>query len=430
MALLFLCLITAVIYSYLFTIPPLSLPGDAQRYNGYQAYIIKYSLEHFGQFGLWDQFLSSGVSWISHPGGAQFSPTAWIITFLFNDIHFGSRMLFFVHTITATFAFYVLFRILGLLKTTSFFIAITAIANQYITMFVANGWFEEFLGFTLIPLTVGFLLSAFIKKKNMYAVFAALVMSLHFFMNSYYVFHYNVIIILWVTLILGIHQLWKHRQNKKALVKQFLSFGTTILLFWTIFIGISSIKLLPLLEFRSISSRNIVPLSVVESPGNIMTFLFLYSYLRDPFIPAGHTNPLTQWGNNIGFILFFLSPMYFLFKRTLVYGLFLGLFVIGIWGYFANRIPVDLYAFFYHVIPGFNSNMYPYRFMIIFYFAFLVCVALGLDFLIRQKNKFIVRLGYGMGLITVLSVIWWRLLFQEYSVHTSLKAECIPILQT
>src|SRR3989337_4536777 len=63
----FICIIlllTTFVYSYLLTSAGI-LIGDAERYNAYQAYIVKYSLNHFGQLGLWDQFLSSGMSWIS-----------------------------------------------------------------------------------------------------------------------------------------------------------------------------------------------------------------------------------------------------------------------------------------------------------------------------------------------------------------------------
>src|SRR3990167_6726125 len=71
-----LLVIAALVYNFFLTIGDLSLVGDAQRYNGYQAYALKYSLAHFGQLALWDPFLSSGMSWISHPGGALFSPFA------------------------------------------------------------------------------------------------------------------------------------------------------------------------------------------------------------------------------------------------------------------------------------------------------------------------------------------------------------------
>src|SRR6185369_16775572 len=80
---------------------------------------------------------------------------------------------------------------------------------------------------------------------------------------------------------------------------------------------------------------------------------------------------------------------------------------IGMWGYFANRIPLDLYAVIYRFLPGFNSNNYPYRFMIIINFAFLLCVALGLDILLRQKQRYIRIFGYCIGVLTVAGGLWY-----------------------
>lgn len=398
--------ITSFIYSFLLTIHPLSLVGDAQRYNGYQAYIVKYSLSHFGQFALWDQFLSSGISWISNPGGGQFSPTAWIVTTLFRDPMFGSRMIFFIHTFTASIAFYFLCRVLDLKKITSFFIAIVAICNQYIFMFVANGWFEEFFGLTLIPLTVGLLWLALTRRNYIYAVFGGLAMSLNFFSNSYYVFHYNVIVILWVELVFLIRELFILFEQKKQWTN-LIRYVFSNVIFWVVLIGISAIKLLPLSEFRDISARNFLPLSIVETPDGVMSFSFFNSLFRDFIIPAGHTNSFTHWANDLALFFLFISVIYFFFKRSFTYALFLGLFIIGIWGYFAYRVPVDLYALVYRFLPGFNSNNFPYRFMIIIYFAFLVCVALGIDVLIRRKNKILSLLDVFLGAILVVGTAWY-----------------------
>lgn len=413
--LIFLVLITFFVNSFLLTIPPLSYVGDAQRYNGYQAYIMKYSLEHFGQFGLWDQFLSSGMSWISHPGGGQFSPTDWIVITFFKDPMFGSRMIFFLHTFTASIAAYFFLRVIGLQKLTSFFISVASIANVYIFLFVANGWFEEFFGLTIIPLTTGLLLLAFKKKSYLFAVLAALSMSFHFFLNSYYVFHYHVIILLVILFLLGLKEILiflrdksstKLALYKKKKLNNLISFIFLNSVFWTVFIGISAIKLIPLLEFRNLSVRSQLPLSVVESPGHILDTPVLYESLRYFFIDKSHTNWLSHWSNDIGVSLIIIAILYFLLKRSFIFWMLITIMIIGIWGYLANKAPIDFYSLMYQFLPGFDSNNYPYRFIIIIRFAFFACIALGLDLLIKQKKILSVKLlGIFLGLIISIGAV-------------------------
>lgn len=404
-----LIVVTTFIYSYLFRISSTSIVGDAQRFNGYQAYLVKYSLTHFGQFGLWDQFIASGMSWVSHPGGAQFSPAAWIAISLFSDITRGSLFIFFIHTLTASIGYYFLCKVLGLKKITGFFVAVVSVCNQYFFMFAANGWFEEFFGFTLLPLTVGLLWLSFNKRNFLYAILGGFFMSLNFFSNSYYVFHYNAIAILWVGLAFLVRQLWFISRKKKKQLDIFVYYILSNAVFWLVTVGIAAVKLLPLLEFRSISARHYLPLSIVDSSNGVMTFQFFQSLFRDFIIPAGHTNSFTHWTNDLALALLLLSAIYFLFKKTFKHGVFLALFVIGVWGYFAYRIPIDLYAFIYNFLPGFNTTNYPYRFMIIIYFAFLVCLGLGFDILICRKNKLLAFFGIFLGAVIIYGALFYNI---------------------
>ena len=399
--------VTAVINNFLLTIPELSLYGDGQRFNGYQAYVLKYSLTNFGQFALWDQFLSSGTSWISHPGGALFSPIAWISAFLIPDMNRGSFLIFYLNTFLAAFAYYFLCRVLRLHRITSLFIAILAVSNQYVFTFVANGWFEELFGFVILPSTVGLLWLAHEKKSYKFAVMGGFVMAFNFFSNSYYVFHYNVMCLLWIALLFIGAEAWKVLRQRKKNFKNLIQLIFINVIFWSLFIGVSAIKVLPLLEFRELSARQYLPLSVVDSANGVMTFEFFQPLFRNFIIPGGHTNSTTQWTNDLALIFLALTGMYFIFKRSFRYGAFFGLFMMGLWGYFAYRVPLDLYAFFYNYLPGFNSNNFPYRFMIIIYFAFLVCVGLGLDLIIKKKGKLTSLFGILLGTVMVVGAAWY-----------------------
>ncbi|OGH16799.1 MAG: hypothetical protein A3C30_00460 [Candidatus Levybacteria bacterium RIFCSPHIGHO2_02_FULL_40_18] len=434
---LLLVLITVFTYQFLITAPKTIIFGDAARFNGYIAIVMKYSLIHYGQFALWNQFLLSGMSLISHPSGYHFSPIAWLTIIFFNDPASAARFMELFYISFASVAFYFLLRVLKLSRTTSFLISIPYVANQYAFLFGVNGWFEEFIGVMLLPLTVMFVWLGIMKKNYLYMIIGAIIMSLHFFDNTYYVFHYNSIVLLWIMLMLGLRFLWENRKERNLnFLKHFFSYLSLNVVFWVGFIGISAVKLIPLLEFRSLSSRSLLSLS--ESEVDIQPFSVLWDRLRNFFITPGHTTSFTQWANDIGIFLVLICFIYFLLKRSLLHGIFLGLLIIGIWGYLANQVPIDFYSLIYNFLPGFNSNKYPFRFMIIIQFAFMVCVALGLDLLIRQKRHFIIRFfGYIFGMILIFSTVTFiQTSFKSASLTNSInllekvKNEPINIIKT
>lgn len=396
------------LYSFLLSGWGITSIGDAERYNGYQTYIIRYSLANFGQFALWDQFTSSGSSWISHPGGTLFFPTAWLVMLSTDNILLGSRLFFLIHAITAGVAMYIFLRILKLRRATSFYISIIYLCVQYPFVFGANGWFEEFFAFTLIPIIVGFLWIAFSKQKYLFAVIAGILMSLNFFGSTYYVFHYITIIILWITIIFLLKKLLVIIKNKESL-KKIIPFILINIVFWITFIGISGVKLIPLLEFRNLSSRAFLPLSIIESPDRVMDFSYLYNLLRYFLIPAEENTLTAKITNNLTTFVFILAFLYGLIKRKFTYLVFFGLFLIGIWGYLANKIPIDFYALMYKFLPGFSSNNYTYRFYIIIYFTFITYLALGLDLLINNKHKYIHTAGLLIGaFITIAGIVYFK----------------------
>lgn len=426
---LLLIFITSFLYDFYLRVPLTSILGDTYRYHGYYLYGIKYSLDNFGQVGLWDQLLSSGTSWISNPGGPLFYPPAWLIITFFENLLLGARAFFFIHALTASLAMYFFLRVIGMQKATSFFVAVAAICNQYIILLAINGWFEEFFGFTIIPLTTGLLLLSLKRKSYLFAVLAAFSMSFHFFANTFYVFHYNSIALLIVSIYWGLYLLWENRKNNfSILFKTFFSFLKLQITFWAVFIGISAIKLIPILEFRSLSSRSSFPLSAIETPDLVMTSSFLFERLRNFFVPSGHTNFYTQTANDLAIILLLVSIAYLLLKRSFIYGVFFIMLCIGIWGYLAYRVPVDLYKFLYYFLPGFSSNQYPYRFIIVIHFAFLTCIALGLNLIIRNKHRIFFVPGYIIGFFLFVTLLGYTKNYfnnitfpQENDIHKEMK---------
>lgn len=402
---------TVLIYHYLITSPKTMILGDAPRFNGYISMIVKYSLKNYGQFGFWDQFISGGMSWISHPSGYHFSPVGWLTILLFDDPRLAGRFFELVYVILASCVFYSLLRVLGLSKITGLLISIPYIANEYAIVFSINGWMEEFMAFMLLPATVVFLWLGITRVNYWFMIFGAFVMSLNFFDNSYYVLHYNIITILWISFSLGVKLFWdSKRKTKKVIIKQLLPYFYLNFTFWIVFIGISAIKWIPLLEFRSLSARNYLPLSQIESSGEVMDFTFLVERFRNYLIPGTAASSLEQLGNNFVFAIIIFFVIYTLIKRTKIYLIFLTLLLLGIWGFLANRLPLDLYAFFYNFLPGFKSNMHPYRFFIIMNFAFFVCLALGFEIIIKQRRFSLFRYsGYFIGIIIFISSVSYAL---------------------
>lgn len=439
-----LILVSLYVHSFLIGKDANQFVNDASRYNGFQAMLTKYAIQHFGQFAFWDNLLSGGRSWISDPAGPHFSPFTYPIIAVTNDVYTATRFIILTHAIIAPLCFYFFLRVIGLHHLSSFLFSIPFIANRYAVTFGINGWLEEYYGFYLIPLSAALYWLAVKKQNFWYAVLCGLVLALHFFENTFYVFHYNLIVILWLAVMFGISILItifrKPKATKKKMYKNIprVSSGiwrilfqsenrTTLITFVLInivmlgtMVGIAAIKILPLLEFRELSSRKAVPLEVVEAPGEVETFQFLYrrffSIITEPAnASTAGTSMLYQFTNFalLGFVV--IAIIYFLFKRKFLFATFAGLLFIAVWAYLANRIPIDLYAFFYHVIPGFNSNRLPFRFFIIIHFAFFVLAALGFNYMLQQTKFYLLRY------IVIISAVIIFITSFMYT-HTSYKA--------
>jgi len=407
---LFLMLIVLILYGFLFRINPTAF-GDALRYHGYQTYIIRYSLLHYGQFALWDQFLSSGMSWISHPGGPLFYPITWLVITLFENPVLGTKALMLFHAFTAALSMYLLLRILNLNRFISILVAIPYIANEYGYIVTINGWFEELYGFTLIPLSVALLLLALKEKKYIFSVLAGIVMSLHFLASTYFVFHYNLIILIWLIAVTILFNAKEARKNIYKLKQQVKTIILLVLTMAVVLLGMSAVKLFPLLEFRNLSVREKVPLSVIEHPSNVLPFSYLFDRIRGYIHPtAVDSNTIEglfmRLGNLFAFMLIILAFIYGISKRSKKYILFSSLLIIGLWGFLANRIPIDFYALMYYLLPGFNSNQFPFRFLIVINFAYFMCLALGLNLITYiNKNKLLRLGGYFFGIIIAVSAL-------------------------
>lgn len=435
-----LAVLSVFIHSFLISSEASQFVNDASRYNGFQAMLIKYSLENFGQFAFWDHLLSGGRSWIADPAGSHFSPFTWLVIALTSDSYTAARYLLFIHAVIAPVCFYALMRVIGVGRAAAFFVAIPFVANRYAITYGINGWLEEYYAFYLLPLSVLLYWLALKTEKWRYAVLCGATLVLHFFENTFYVFHYNIIVILWLGIIFGVHRFYSllyfslnkksharslidnfrslpHKLTNKQAIAPLVQFVIINSIISLTLVGLSAIKVLPLLEFRAISSRSVLPLADIEVTGEVETFQFLFQrffhMLAEPFNTAtAYTNVFTQSANYIILALVCIAAIAFLFKRNILIGSFASLLTLGVWGYFAHRIQVDLYAFFYYVLPGFNSNKSPFRFFIIIHFAFFVLAALGLNVLLTQKKFYAIRfMSYLFALTLVLGSSY-------YTYHT------------
>lgn len=414
-----LSLIVIWIYKFLFS-EPWAVIVDSERYNTYQIYLIRYSWEHFRQFGIWDQFLASGMSWISNPGGPLFSPFTWLIMLATNNLTVMSHMLLFLGVFVAAFSLYYLLRVLGIRSIIAILVCVPYLSNQYVTILVANGFTEELFGLFLIPLTTALLWQAMRKKNIYYALAGGFVMSLHFFQITFYLFHYNLIVLLVVAFGLAIVNIL---ENKKEWKKELAWIIGINLIFYISFIGISCIKLLPLLEFRELSSRNTTPLNLLETSDGVMSFSFFVDRMHYFFFPLGNPIPLdtifSRITNDLGLVFIGIAIFVAFLKKKWKIFIFLGVLVVAIWGYFANRVPFDLYGFLYYFLPGFCSNKYPYRFFIIIHFAYFVLLAFGADIIFSRRlwGKFI---AIGMLCFIAIFTSWYaRAFFSEVPFSVS-----------
>ncbi len=306
-----------------------------------------------GEIPLWNPYLFCGVPFIANPQTNFFYLSTLLIA-LAPNIWFGIRVSIFIHALIAGILMYILCRTLKYNHIISLICGLIFVLNGSYISRIAAGHITFVYGMTWIPL----LYLGYIKKNG---ILCGLSLSLMFLSGGLIICIYSMLILIINTVILII--------SKRDFNFEFLSICLVI------FLGLSSVKLIPFLEsINYITRKNF--LNYTES-----SKIHIHN-IRELFIVLFSKKSETIKNVSGPFVYEHLYYINFLVAIFSLFGIkkkkeFLILCIICVLISFANSFPVDINFLIYH-IPLFNTLQIPIRWLIFFDFFLILLFGEGL----------------------------------------------------
>lgn len=412
-SLLIVCLSITVAFYVLITAPKNFAFTEQLQYSAAPNAAVKHAFLSFGQLGLWDNTNGLGYPLIGHIS-SNFYPISFVGFFISDDL-FSIRLQVFLHLLLAGLACFYLLSVLKLNNPSRILGSICFVINDYVYFAVYRGFLPETTNLVWMTLAVAFLWQAYFKKKNVYAVLCGIALAMHVIAMISYALYFTVIILPFLTLFYFFYQQLVH---KESVQKTILFLLKNCVLISATFVGVSAIKLLPILQYSFYSTRSQYALYTVLVPGtwSLATGESLRNYVTGFLIPHGQV-PL-KYGFAIVFsfmtnIFFFLLLILSLTKKSkeTIFFLILSFFVL--WATMGNHALIDMYSIFYILFPGIKTLNHPERLFIITNLTLPVLVAIGFTTLSQKLKKY----PYILGLFLVILILPATLYVRAQMLH-------------
>jgi hypothetical protein len=399
---------TSFSFGDLLTTPADSAFGEATSFYGTPLQIAREALADYGAVPMWNMRTGAGESLVANPLAIHFYPLAFIALLSQNPALDGVRALAFIHLVGAALAIYMFARVLGAKWHGALVAPALFILNAHTGWRVENGIIGQLMALLWLPITGTLAVLALRKRSIGLAMLMGVSLAMMVLAGTVYDAYFAgiAIAVLFIAAATGI--LLNARPLQTAMRPLGHITGLAIVGVSTT-IAVSAVKTIPVAAFQPFSTR--VGFTLEEAQvglDNIPTYTKLaetvFSQVPTSFIG----------GLNILAVLLMLPA---LFRRTFPVMALFGIAIIGLWASLGTRAPLDLYAGFHGILPGFAFNNTTIRFMNLFYFAFAGLAAIGLSTvttasnpLLRQSPK---HIGAAIGLsiaalITIASVVPMR----------------------
>src|SRR5258708_31960328 len=362
-------------YKELLIAPKNFIFGESNGFWNYGNILTKHSFLQYHQIGLWDNQVGLGYSFIGHQT-AQFYPLIWL-SYIIPDTLMPIRFLGILHLILGGLAFFYLLRTLKCNNLCSFLGSIIYICNAYVLSVVVNGIYAEIYNLIWMPLSVAFLWRALFYKRKIFVIPAGIALAMQVFAMTLFCFIFNAILLTLVIVFYALYSLFYQKKKiifviREVLVVLFLLFGTTV--------GISAIKLLPILEYKSLSMRDFLP---YNKNWNFSTLQILWNYINSRLIPPDGATAVQKFVNFAFLSLLVLA----FFKKSKESVCFIFVTLIIFLTLMGPHGGIDLYALFYYVVPGFKFNENTFRFIIMLNVSLAVLAGLGANYLYSKLPR-------------------------------------------
>jgi len=373
----------------------------------FENYNLKEALS-FRTLHLWAPYFYSGTPFMAIPEYYIFDLN-FIYVFLFRNIYLAMNLAVISYFFIAGLGMYLLVYSFKKEQKIAFIAALIYMFNGFFNTFVLGAHINILEGYALIPFVFLFVYKALKKKEwASYAIIAGIFLALQVLSGS-------IIIFLYTSLLIGLFFLFNllRKNFKKAITKTVL----VALLVFVVCIALSSIKLLPTLEFSKMSNRS-AGVSKTEFLGYPIEVSNIFKVLA--------LNDFTGLSASVGitgFILL-LFALKFYKKRIVFFCILLAIFAILA---ASGTFIADLL----YKSPGFGQTRHIERALVLFVFSASILIAFGYSNLTSKLKKYSLFNKYKkiFFIFVVLLIITELILLQKIPSAIEIqKPEDIPIL--
>lgn len=346
------------------------------------SYNVRESLKQ-DELPLWTPYFYAGHPLLAIPENYMFDLN-FLFIYFFDDIYIAMNLALVFYFFISGLGMYLLSYRLVNDEKAAFISAIMYMFNGFMHSFILHGHLTILQGYSLMPFVFLFVYNG-LKTKDwiFYSILAGIFFALQIMSGSMIMFFYTALI---VFLFMAFNLISK--SFPKVLLKTLL----VGIIFTIVALALSSMKLLPVLEFTKISSRS-VNVSFIEFLGEPIKF---GNILWIAVTNVGYSG-LSGAIGIIGLILALYSLSGYK-KKIVLFSFFLIAFSL----LFASG--TFLAAIMYKV-PGFDKLRHIERSLVLFVFAASILAAYGFTFLSGKLKKYRVYLKHENIFFVVVSIL-------------------------
>jgi hypothetical protein len=355
------------------------LPGNEFGVVTFVDHVLLNSLRRFGEFPLWNSFIRTGQPFVGDPFMHLFNPITSIPVLLLDVVN-GFKLAVYLSFLIAAIGQWSLGRTLGFRRSVRLWGAILyALNGQAVARFIQGEYLFVF-GYAWIPFVFVGIVMSLRTYKMRYIALTVLSLALLFFSGNVYYAYYMGITLIFFVLVLSFDLVRSKiiDVNKKRI--------TTLLLIGFLAIGLSSVQLLPTLEFwPHIQTHGDPNLETSQSLSEAIANWISNSTDRPE---ALKTLPPEEFYGYIGIIPFLataiaLVPLWKGWRRKEILSL-LGLFSLTLIWICVRYTPLGS---IYSRTPFLYQFRYPSRFMIFGSLAIINLGGIGLTWLMDLTGR-------------------------------------------
>ena len=375
----------------------------------FENYNLKEALG-YGTLHLWTPYFYSGIPFMAIPEYYIFDLN-FIYILLFRNIYLAMNLALLSYFFIAGLGMYCLVYSIKKESKIAFIAALIYMFSGFFHSFIWSGHLNILAGYALMPFVFLFSYKALTKKEwAFYAIIAGIFLALQILAGS-------IIFFIYTSLLIGFLFLFNliRKDFKKVIVKTIL----VALLIFFICITISSIKLLPSLEFSKMSNR-----SEGVSKQEFLGYPIEFSNILNIVISNIGFNDRSASVGVIGFILLLFSLKTYK-KRIVFFCILVALFAILA---ASGTFIADLL----YKAPGFSQMRHIERALVLFAFSAPILIAFGYSNLTLKLKKYNLFKKYEkiFFIFIILLILTELLLLQNMPLSVKIqKPEEIPILK-